>query len=241
VLHRGVAAAGGEGGVVIELYLACAAFGLVLVGASALLGGGDHDGDGDHDLEADGDHDLGHDADHDVGHDVDHGPGDLHDAGMALAHVHAEPGPWLPFTSLRFWSFFTAAFGVTGAALVAGGVLEPFAGLVAAPTGLAVGWGAALLLRQLRTDTVSGEVTLDRYAGEEARVVLAVRPGGTGKIRLTTRTGVLDLPARTLDAHEIGVGSPVLVAAVRDGIADVTALAGSPPTRQRAMEGTRQP
>jgi hypothetical protein len=222
---------------VIELYLASAAFGLVLVGASALLGGGDHDADhdADHDLEAD------HDVEHDLEHDADHEHGGLHDAGMALAHVHAVPGPWLPFTSLRFWSFFAAAFGVTGSALVAGGVMEPFAGLVSAPTGLAVGWGAALLLRQLRTDTVSGEVTLDRFAGEEARVVLAVRPGGTGKIRLSTRTGVLDLPARTLDAHEIGVGSPVLVAAVRDGVADVTALAGSPPTRQRAMEGARQP
>ena len=189
------------------VYLAAAAFGVVLVGANVALGG---DGlDKDLDLHTDG--------------DLDHGAVDL---------VHGDVGPFLPWTSLRFWSFFAAAFGVTGGALAMAGMADLFSALVAVPTGVGVGTAAAWVMRQIRADRVSGDVTLERYAGEEGKVVVPVRGGRTGKIRIVTKSGLIELPARTADGHDLGVGDRVLVASVRDGVADVTRLGVRTPGRE---------
>ena len=193
------------------------AFGGVLVGASAVMGGHDGDHDGDHDGP---DHDAG---DHDAGD-----PGGVHElkpydpGASVLATVLG------PLSSLRFWSFGSAAFGATGVLASVAGFSELAATGLAAPTGLGIGWGAAWLFQQVRKDKVSGPVTLDRFVGAEAGVTLPVRPGGVGRVRVHSASGVEDLPARTGDARALDVGERVLISAVNDGIADVTALLAHP-------------
>jgi hypothetical protein len=233
----------------IELFGFSLAFGGLLVGAGALGGGHHDDGDGGADHDAGG-HDAG-------GHDVDdhgglhddlaehapiaatgaggHGGSAIVDAARDAAMVANEGtgpkrrGP--PFwTSLRFWSFGTASFGATGLLALAVGFSDPGALALAAPTGMGIGAAAAWAFRRLRTDRVSGEVTLERFVGAEGTVAVPVRRGQVGRVRLSTAGGVHELTARSGDAHDLPVGAKVLISAVRDGVADVTQLA--PPPRE---------
>src|SRR5678816_2807364 len=100
-------------------YVVALGIGGTLVLASLIMGGKDHDsGDGDgHDQDQDGDHG------HDQSHETDKGGAlvlagetamTAHDGGVADA-VSA----LLPVTSVRFWTFFLAFFGLTGLTLTA--------------------------------------------------------------------------------------------------------------------------
>ena len=198
----------------LSLYVGALVFGGILIGASVVLGGdgGDMDVDGDiamdADLDADGLADLV----------------DVDGADNALADVGPDAALWMPFLSMRFWTFGLAAFGLTGTLLSA--VLS--SGLVtagfAAVSGISAGWGAAWSFRVLATKTVTGETTTARYIGQEARVVLPIKADRPGKIALQTFQGRLDMVARTHDGKDLSVGDTVLIAGVHDGIADVTRL-----------------
>jgi len=170
----------------VYLYLFALIVGGVLLGASILLGG-DHDADADADLDVDADVDADADADH----GADHG----HDVG---GHGGADFFLW-SFRSIRFWTFFLAFFGLTGLAL-------PWLGLVDTPwlgLGLAVGMGgltglgAAAVLRALGTDETANVASSSDYVGKTARVVLPVRKGGVGKVRVQLRGTTVDVLATT--------------------------------------------
>lgn len=212
----------------LALYLLALGFGSTLILASLLLGGSDHgaEGGGDHgdadhgDVDHDAHVDHAGDADHDahVDHDaqVDHGPFDKELGGQV----------WLPFLSLRFWTFGMAAFGLAGALLTLLSVPDVLTALTAVVGGLGIGTVAAFFFKALKKDSVSGDTQLDRFAGEEARVVVAVRPGQPGKIVVQTLAGRVEMMATTRDAQAIDVGSAVIVAEVRGGVADVSRLDG---------------
>lgn len=182
----------------IGLYLALFLFGGVLVGA-ALLGFGDKDAD------------HGGDGGHE-GADGAHHAKDVFNAS-----------PWLPFLSLRFWSFGSVTFGLTGLLLSVLPVHWLVVLAVATLVGLTVGSASALLFRRVRTDEVSGATTLTRYIGEEARVVVAIREGAAGRIAVETHAGRVEMPARSRD-REVGHGERVLVASVAGGVADVSPI-----------------
>lgn len=199
------------------LYLAATGLGLTLIAVSLLLGGGD----------ADADADAAIDADLDAAGDVDAGDVDAGDAAHGEAgHGGSSAGMtgWLPLASLRFWTFLVAAFGLTGTGLTLGGAPSILVLGVAVGTGVIGGWSAASFFRYLLTDRVSGDTSLDRLVGREARVLLPVRPEGRGRISVTTSAGVLELTAVTRDGRPIARGETVLVASITDGVADVTAL-----------------
>ncbi len=183
----------------IGLYLASFLFGAVLVG-TALLGFGDKD--------------------------VDHGGGGGGHDGADGAHHGKDVfnvSPWLPFLSLRFWSFGSVTFGLAGLllSLVPIPALVVFA--VAALVGVIVGSTSALLFRRVRTDEVSGATTFARYIGEEARVVVAIREGASGRIAVETHGGRVEIPARSRD-RELVHGERVIIAAVAQGVADVSPI-----------------
>jgi len=199
----------------------------------------DFDHDADHDFDHDADHDFDHDADHDFDHDFDH------DADHDFDHDHdvnhefdgeaeemdvqgvAEGGSealWIPFLSMRFWSFGTATFGLTGTLLVLSSVPEAATAVMASVMGMGIGIGAARFFRALKKDTVTAETSLKSYAGEDARVLLPIRPGGTGKIVIESLAGRVEMPATSRDGKIIDRGATVIVASVRDGVADVSAL-----------------
>jgi hypothetical protein len=208
----------------LTVYLFALGFGLSVLGALLVMGGG-KDADG-----GDGGDGHDHDGDANPGADHAHAPdtkGDLLRAGPAKALL-----------SLRFWVFFAAAFGATGALATLLGV-DPLATFLAAvPTGLGVGGGAAWLFQAIRSDVASGDTSLSALAGEEATVAVAVRPGARGKVRVQRPSGTTELLATSRDAATLEVGAKVLITSVDSGgVADVTAVrpnvAPPPPVAQR--------
>ncbi|MEZ5397886.1 MAG: hypothetical protein R2724_34680 [Bryobacterales bacterium] len=220
----------------LALYLAALCFGGIPLAVSLLLGGADKDfdkdlggGDVDHDAGPDLDHDVDGDVDHDLDGDVDHdldGQADADGGDADHAHEGAMSGEfslwWL--TSMRFWTFGLTAFGLTGTLLTLLSVSAPLAAVVAVVLGLFSGNVAARFFRALARDEVSGDTELGRYVGEEAKVLVGIRPGEQGKIVVSTLAGRVELLATTRDAEPIAVGNKVIVAEVRNGVADVSAL-----------------
>jgi membrane protein implicated in regulation of membrane protease activity len=151
--------------------------------------------------------------------DADH-PGDLHD-GSSDAHGdgHADhSGGILPIVlSLRFWTFGSLAFGLTGALLHYLGLAPvPIALVLAMAMGLGSGWFAAWSLRALmKTATQSGAAAGDAV-GKLGRVLVSCQRGGRGKVRLELRGQSVDFLATT-DEDEIEPGESVLVEEVREG------------------------
>lgn len=202
----------------LPLYLGALALGGVLIAASVLMGGGS---DSDVDVDADVDVDVDVDVDADIDVDVD-ADADLDiDGGM---DKDVDVGAWLPFLSVRFWTFGLASFGLMGTLLT----LEGFGTAVAAPSssvlGLVVGWTAAWAFRKLKASSVSGDTGLRDVGGSEGEVLLPVGPGKRGKIRAMVGGQWVDLIAETGDGDLIQRKEKVLVVAVTDGVAQVTRL-----------------
>jgi hypothetical protein len=210
----------------LYLYLGALAFGGLFLGASVVMGGGHGD------------------ADHGGGHDADHAGG-AHDGG---AHGHAgsdpaegahdTPGLWLPFLSLRFWTFAIAAFGLTGTLLTLGGFLPStlVVALLSSGVGAGTGWGVAAAFRRLRSYSASSSVGLKDYVGASGRVLLPVGRASLGKVRLEIKDRTIDLPAVTEDGAEATFerGEEVMVTDFKDDHAVVT----TPPERKK-LPGAR--
>jgi hypothetical protein len=184
----------------LALYLASLGFGSSLILLSLMLGGADKAFD-----KA-----LSLDKDASVDKSLDKAPD--------------SPVLWTPFLSMRFWTFGAASFGLAGTMLTLLGVPAMVVLVVAIVAGGGLGTGAAWFFRALKGDEISGDTNLDRYAGEEARVIVGIRGDQPGKIAVHTLAGRVEIPATTRDTHPITAGSVVIVASVRDGIADVSRL-----------------
>jgi membrane protein implicated in regulation of membrane protease activity len=197
----------------ISLYLGCLALGGLLIVASIVMGGKDFDKDFDKGIDLDA---TGEAA-----------------AGDAVGEAApAEGGPvekgggdsWLPFLSLRFWTFALATFGAAGSILSLAG----FSDLVAAPssalTGFGVGYAVAWAFRRLSREKVSGDYGLRQVAGREGRLLLAVGPERTGKVRVQIDGQDVDLLATTQDEKVLNLREKVLIIRVQDGIAEVTSV-----------------
>ncbi len=225
----------------IGLYIGALAFGGILIGVSILLGGGDGDFDKDFDMSADADFDVDADIDVDVDVDADFGGGGFDkDFDLSGSSDAATAAMWLPFLSMRFWTFGAAGFGLVGS------VLHPFAPWLvtlaaACFTGSVAGLGAAWFFRQLKVNTVTASVGLKQFVGREARVLLPVAPGEIGKIVIDDPQGQLELTARTQDHAAIRRGARVLITDVTDGTANVTSMPTLESTQQvRPPERTPQ-
>ncbi len=223
----------------LTLYLVCFIVGGVLVASSALFGGHEGGPELHHDL----DHDAGAglepadaaaevEASHEIeaasGHEIEHG-------GVADQHAG---GVWLPFLSLRFWTFFAAFFGLTGLVFTGFGLAPAVVTLGASVgVGLASGTGVSWLYRALKRAQVDSSVLDEDLQGTTGRVLLPIEPGSEGLVRVASKGMVKDLRAVTDDPGAIGRGEQALVVEVRAGVARVTALrepAGSADAAERA-------
>lgn len=226
----------------LALYLACLGFGAVLLGVSVMLG--DKDADKDFDKSFDKDFEVGGAPDADADAEADADGGEAEGFAKGGDGALAAGQMWLPFLSTRFWTFGVTAFGFTGTALTFADLNWLLVFALAALFGAGSGTAAAWFFRALGTESVSGETRLDRMVGEEARVVLPIGPGQRGTIAWMGPTGRVEMIATTLDAHVIPPGSTVIVAGVKDGVADVSALPGDPETRAakaRERSTSKQP
>ena len=147
----------------------------------------------------------------------------------------AHDGLWLPFLSMRFWTFALASFGLTGTLLHLLVGLAAVVFPVALLTGVALGTFAAWVFRKLKSETITAEVRLRQFVGTEARVLLPITPDRPGKIVVDTLAGQVELYAQTQDERPIERGQRVLIADVAGRTANVTSLPRPdrpPPTRQ---------
>lgn len=198
----------------LSVYLASLILGGGLLGFSILFGGdhdADHDVDMDHDLDvdmdvdADMDLDVDHDVDMDADHDVDAG-----DAGDAVLATFLGP-----LVSIRFWTFFTAFFGLTGTLLTLLKLSNPvtIAG-TSLGMGLACGYSVAMLMKLLKTSQVAHELIPERdYPMKAATVVLDVAPGEPGIVRIDVSGTSIDIDAdvHATDMPNFKRGSKVIV------------------------------
>lgn len=191
----------------LPLYVGSLALGGVLIAATIFLG----DADTDVDLDVDGDLDVGLDADHDA-------ILILKDPGDAMV----DAGTWLPFFSLRFWTFALASFGASGVALHLLGVPAILGAVVSILLGLGIGTAAAWVFRQLQLNQPSGNVGMFDVRGTEATVLLSVGPDKVGKVRVLLDGQHVDLPARTQGDTTMNRNGKALVLSVEQGVAEIT-------------------
>lgn len=194
------------------VYLFCMTLGGVLLFTSLFLG------DADVDADVDADMDLDADADAEAG-----------SGGLEWSV--------LPFGSLRFWTFLVETFGLTGAMLTVVGVPSAWTIGVSLMMGSMTGWFAFQFFRWLAKEEVTADTSLERFSGEDAECVVAIRGSGKGKIRIDTLAERVEILAVSGDQRDIERGTRVLVVAVNEGVADVTPLL---PTGQTTDEVRRQ-
>jgi membrane protein implicated in regulation of membrane protease activity len=207
---------------ILAAYLAATGFGVVLIGAAVLLGGHDHDMEKDFEFEKDFDFhgDVDMDADIEIEHDIDHPEGDLVHAGPDPRKSVAKR-PWLPFLSMRFWTYALASGGGTGTILTLLSIPVAVHLPVALGSGLGLGWIAAWSFKKLKGATADSAVTHAALKGAEGTVVLAIRPGQMGKIRLHIQGAQLELLARSREDRILNPKEAVLIVQVTEGTAIV--------------------
>lgn len=179
----------------LVVYLIALIVGGVLLATTLVLGGA---------AEADADA-GGADTDHGGDADSDHaGPLDL---------VFG----WLPVTSLRFWTFFAAFFGLVGTVLTTFAMAGTVPTVVAAVVG---GYASGMImdravkyLRKNERDSSVGERDL---IGAGAHVLVQVKTGKTGKVRVHLKGRTVDLLAETDDDTELAAGQHAMVLSLRD-------------------------
>jgi hypothetical protein len=181
-----------------------------LVAASLLLGGNDHDvdADADFDTDFDADVDVDADADADADHDFSHADGVGMDAVMA----------WLPFMSMRFWTFFLAFFGLTGASLTLAEAVgdKILIAIIAGVIGYAAGVTVVSAIRKLRKDEVDSSVAESDYVGSTGLITIAVGKGQTGKVRVEVKGRTIELLAQTEDDATYAIKQSVLIYGVNE-------------------------
>lgn len=169
----------------LTFYIVAGLVGGLLVLFSVFAGGHGHDGD----------------SHIEVGH-----AGDTHDHGID------HDGPWIPFFSVRFWTYFAMSFGLCG--LLLGQVVrtpEPMAGYFATGTGLIVGLLVSYGMRVLSRQDVDSSVSHKELMGKEAQVLVAIRPGQLGRVRLSIKGEVLDVLAQGDETTSIEAGDYAII------------------------------
>jgi membrane protein implicated in regulation of membrane protease activity len=197
----------------IYAYVFALVLGGVLLAASMVLGGKDLDGG------ADADHDLGGD------HDLDHGDASHGD------HSHGDLGGFFAVLgSMRFWTFFTTFFGLTG--LVLEGLeltANPWmARGLAIGVGFLSGWATVRILRHLAASESGVAAGVDDYVGRSGEVLIRVAPGSLGKVRIELKGTTVDVLAIIEDDEVLEAGAHALIVEMRGTQALVSKIAGKP-------------
>jgi len=140
------------------------------------------------------------------GKDTDHG-----DGGGDGDHA-GDIGGWAPVTSLRFWVFFFAFGGGAGFALTK---LDS-SKLVAALGALGIGWLsgalAVLVIRTLTKNSVSSEASATEVVGMTGTLLLPVKTGEPGKVRVELKGRAEDFIANIADDEPgLETGATVLI------------------------------
>lgn len=172
--------------------------GLVLLSAIGGIGSGHLDMDHHASFEGDSDVDMGHDISHD---------------GDTVSTDHFDF--WLPFMSLRFWTYTFAAFGVFGIFLTFTKFApEPLAAMISAGAGLVIGTLAAYAMRWISKSSINSVVRESDFIGQEGKMSVSPRNGEPGKVRLEIKGETIDMLALPAEGFSVQQGEEVIVVGV---------------------------
>ncbi len=164
----------------------------------------------------------------------DHGAGDGDgdfDSHDHHGHEGLGLGQALPITSLSFWTFFLAFFGLTGALLTVLGLVP--SAIITTALSAALGYGLGLtatrVIRKLRTQQIDSSVSPKDLFGALGTVLLPVVRGQPGKVRLQLKGRLADFIAVTDESAPLQAKARVVVQEVlSDGTLKVVALGPEP-------------
>jgi membrane protein implicated in regulation of membrane protease activity len=147
-----------------------------------------------------------------------------HDHDHDLGHDHGAVGDTpVGFFSLRFWTYFLAFGGSTGALLAwLTPTPEPFRGGIAAAVGLASAIAArAVLSRVFReAGAAFGTTRAGDLVGKDAVVLVDVAPKAVGQVRVQLPDGTIDVLALSVDEH-LAAGEHVVIVEIQQSQAVV--------------------
>lgn len=120
---------------------------------------------------------------------------------------------WLPFFSLRFWTFALCFFGLTGllVSLAQPDLANGLTALIAILMGLLCGTAAAFVLHALGSNQVNSLTRPDELAGQIGVVEIPFNASSRGKVRLSIRGSTVGFFAFTQEQRAFRVGESVLV------------------------------
>jgi membrane protein implicated in regulation of membrane protease activity len=153
--------------------------------------------------------------------------GDHHGGHETSIEVHhdghdAFEGTWIPFFSLRFYTYFFASFGLAGMLLSFLTATDPVVtAWLSAGVGVATGLTASFILRLLRLSETSGGALEQDVLGKEGLVLVPIRESLPGRIRCTIRGDVIDYLAVTEAPRVLQAGETVVVVGMENGRAQV--------------------
>ena len=147
--------------------------------------------------------------------------GDHHSGETFHAHDMGAEG-WLPFGSMRFWTFLFFAFGLTGGLFTLTDSLGEMPSLiVSAIVGLVTAAGATAALKKLSNQQISSGVNQGDYIGVTARALLPMSGQKLGKIRVYLKGQAHDLQAVIVGDDEVQPKDEVMIVEVNDEVAKV--------------------
>lgn len=177
----------------LAAYIVAAIVGGGMIAFSALAGAEAH-----HDVGGDM---GGHDAH--VGHDADQGH-DSHDQGDSGSL-------WLPFLSLRFWTYLVGTFGLMGLVLtLCKASAEPATAVISGVCGLVMGTFAAGLVRYLSKNEHSANVSDEDFMGALGKVTVGIS-ALPGKVRTSVKGDVIDVIALGENGEQFAQGEEVMI------------------------------
>lgn len=192
----------------LTVYVFCAVIGGGLIVLSLFGGDHEHGGDVSHDTH------IGHDGD--VSHDADAG----HES--SLGH---HDGPWIPFFSLRFWTYLSGIFGLSGVLLtVMTDSKEPTTAALSGGAGLVGGLIAASLVRWLQTHEADSTARERDFLGVRAKVTVGIRNQQLGRVRATVKGEIIEVLARSENQLALPEGAEVVIVGMEGGHATVMPL-----------------
>lgn len=120
-------------------------------------------------------------------------------------------GLWLPIFSLRFWTFGTCFFGLSGILLSATEMVAATVVLTSVGIGVICGSIVAIALRQLGRRRIDSLVRSTDYVGLSGTVEIPFDANSRGKIQLQIRGTTLGVMALTDDPNGFQVGDTVFI------------------------------
>jgi len=217
----------------LALYVFCLVFGGLFVAMTVFAGLGS-----DGDLEADGDGEFGLDKEFEIDNEFEFDKEfelDKDFDGAVDKDFETQSGPrFRPLRSFKFYTYSMAFFGLTGTLLTALGLASA---VVSASLAILMGLGAGLAVSYvLYVGGLSegGRATNDDdFVGLTARVLLPVKKGQRGKVRVNIGGRAMDVMAVTDDEGVVlDLNESCFVLGIEDGVARVVDM--------RALEERRQ-